>query len=69
MYVWINGKKVGYTENSKSPAEFDITDYIRTGRNLLACEVHKFSDGYYMEDQDMWRLGGINRGVYLYSTD
>ncbi|MCA5003757.1 glycoside hydrolase family 2 TIM barrel-domain containing protein [Sphingobacterium bovistauri] len=69
MYVWVNGRKVGYTENSKSPAEFDITDYVRSGTNLLACEVHKFSDGYYMEDQDMWRLGGINRGVYLYSTD
>jgi beta-galactosidase len=68
MYVWVNGKKVGYTENSKSPAEFDITEYIRPGSNLLACQVHKFSDGYYMEDQDMWRLGGINRNVYLYST-
>ncbi|MFT4202741.1 MAG: glycoside hydrolase family 2 TIM barrel-domain containing protein [Chitinophagaceae bacterium] len=68
MYVWVNGKKVGYTENAKSPAEFDITPYIRTGNNLLACEVHKFSDGSYMEDQDMWRLGGINRSVYLYST-
>lgn len=68
MYVWINGKKVGYTENAKSPAEFDITPYIRSGKNLLACEVHKFSDGTYLEDQDMWRLGGINRNVYLYST-
>ncbi|RYF25226.1 MAG: DUF4981 domain-containing protein [Flavobacteriales bacterium] len=69
MYVWINGKKVGYTENSKSPAEFDITPYIKKGENLLACEVHKFSDGSYLEDQDMWRLGGINRSVYLYSTN
>ncbi|RXK85768.1 glycoside hydrolase family 2 TIM barrel-domain containing protein [Filimonas effusa] len=68
MYVWVNGKKVGYTENAKSPAEFDITPYIRAGKNLLACEVHKFSDGTYLEDQDMWRLGGINRNVYLYST-
>jgi beta-galactosidase len=68
MYVWINGKKVGYTENSKSPAEFDITPYIRSGRNSIACQVHKFSDGTYMEDQDMWRLGGINRNVYIYST-
>ncbi|WP_159638064.1 glycoside hydrolase family 2 TIM barrel-domain containing protein [Sphingobacterium composti Ten et al. 2007 non Yoo et al. 2007] len=68
MYVWVNGKKVGYTENSKSPAEFDITDYVRTGTNMVACQVHKFSDGYYMEDQDMWRLGGFNRSVYLYST-
>jgi len=68
MYVWVNGKKVGYTQNSKSPAEFDITKYIRKGQNTLACEVHKFSDGSYLEDQDMWRLGGINRSVYLYST-
>ena len=69
MYVWINGKRVGYTENSKSPAEFDITEFVKPGKNLLACEVHKFSDGSYLEDQDMWRLGGINRSVYLYSTD
>ncbi len=68
MYVWVNGRKVGYTENAKSPAEFDITPYIKPGANLLACEVHKFSDGTYLEDQDMWRLGGINRNVYLYST-
>ena len=68
MYVWVNGRKVGYTENAKSPAEFDITDYIRKGKNTLACEVHKYSDGSYLEDQDMWRLGGINRSVYLYST-
>ncbi|MFV0469798.1 MAG: glycoside hydrolase family 2 TIM barrel-domain containing protein [Dysgonomonas sp.] len=68
MYVWVNGQKVGYTENSKSPAEFDITKYVRKGKNTLACEVHKFSDGSYLEDQDMWRLGGINRDVYLYST-
>lgn len=68
MYVWVNGEKVGYTQNSKSPAEFDITKFIRKGKNTLACEVHKFSDGSYLEDQDMWRLGGINRNVYLYST-
>lgn len=68
MNLWINGKKVGYTENSKSPAEFDITPYIRQGKNLLACEVHKYSDGSYLEDQDMWRLGGINRNVYLYTA-
>ncbi|MDR0825182.1 MAG: DUF4981 domain-containing protein [Prevotella sp.] len=68
MYVWVNGQKVGYTQNAKSPAEFDITQYIRQGKNTLACEVHKFSDGSYLEDQDMWRLGGINRNVYLYSV-
>lgn len=69
MYVWVNGQAVGYTENSKSPAEFDITPYVRQGKNLLACQVHKYSDGYYLEDQDMWRLGGIIRSVYLYSTE
>lgn len=68
MYVWINGQKVGYTQNSKSPAEFDITPYIKKGQNLLACEVHKYSDGTYLEDQDKWRLEGLNRNVFLYST-
>lgn len=69
MYLWINGEKVGYIENAKSPAEFDITKYIRKGKNRIACEVHKFSDGTYLEDQDKWRLEGFNRNVYLYSTD
>lgn len=68
MYLWINGQKVGYTENAKSPAEFDITPYVRKGKNTLDCQVYKYSDGSYIEDQDMWRLGGINRSVYLYST-
>ncbi len=68
MYVWVNGKEVGYTENAKSPAEFDITPYIRPGKNTLACRVYKYGDGSYLEDQDFWRLGGINRDVYLYST-
>lgn len=69
MYLWINGQKVGYTENAKSPAEFDITPYIKEGKNTLASQVYKYGDGSYLEDQDMWRLGGINRSVYLYSTD
>jgi len=68
MVVYVNGQEVGLNKNAKSPAEFDITPYIRPGENLLACRVHKFSDGSYLEDQDMWRLGGINRSVYLYST-
>lgn len=68
MYVWVNGKKVGYTENAKSPAEFDITEHVKTGENTVACQVYKYGDGSYLEDQDMWRLGGINRNVYLYST-
>lgn len=65
MYVWVNGKKVGYSENSMSPAEFDITKYIQKGENKLAVEVYKYSDGSYLEDQDMWRLGGIFRDVDL----
>lgn len=69
MYVWVNGQEVGYTENAKSPAEFDITPYVRKGMNSIACQVYKYGDGSYLEDQDMWRLGGINRSVYLYSTD
>ena len=66
MYVWVNGKKVGYSENSMSPAEFDITDYIVQGRNRLAVEVYRWSDGSYLEDQDMWRLSGIFRPVELW---
>ncbi len=68
MVVYVNGRKVGLNKNDKSPAEYDITPYVRSGENLLACQVHKFSDGSYLEDQDKWRLGGINRNVYLYST-
>ena len=65
MYVWINGQKVGYSENSMSPAEFDISRYIRKGENKLAVEVYKWCDGSYLEDQDMWRLAGIFRDVDL----
>lgn len=65
MYLWINGKKVGYSENSFSPAEFNITPYIKTGKNTLAVEVYKYSDGSYLEDQDMTRFSGIHRRVYL----
>ena len=68
MYIWINGQKVGYTENTKSPAEFDITKYVNPGNNLIAVEVYRWSDGSYLEDQDFWRISGIDRNVYLYST-
>ncbi|MDO6435179.1 glycoside hydrolase family 2 TIM barrel-domain containing protein [Flavitalea sp. BT771] len=68
FYCWINGQKVGYSENSMSPAEFDITPYLRPGRNLIAVEVYKFSDGSYLEDQDMFRFSGIFRSVYLYAA-
>jgi beta-galactosidase len=69
MYIWVNGEKVGYTENTKSPAEFDISKYLKPGKNNLAVEVYRWSDGSYLEDQDFWRLSGIDRNVYLYSTD
>lgn len=65
MYVWVNGEKVGYSENSMSPAEFDITKYIRKGENKLAVEVYRWCDGSYLEDQDIWRLSGIFRDVDL----
>ena len=66
MYVWVNGKKVGYSQNSMSPAEFDVTSYLREGMNKLAVEVYRWSDGSYLEDQDMWRLSGIFREVQLW---
>ncbi|MFW5754030.1 MAG: glycoside hydrolase family 2 TIM barrel-domain containing protein, partial [Marinilabiliaceae bacterium] len=66
MYLWVNGKKVGYSQNSMSPAEFNITDYIHQGKNKLAVEVYRWSDGSYLETQDMWRLSGIFRPVELW---
>ena len=66
MYVWVNGQKVGYSQNSMSPAEFDVTPYVKAGRNRLAVEVYRWSDGSYLEDQDMWRLSGIFRPVQLW---
>ena len=66
MYLWINGKKVGYSQNSMTPAEFDVTKYMREGKNRLAVEVYRWSDGSYLEDQDMWRLSGIYRPVQLW---
>jgi beta-galactosidase len=65
MYLWVNGQKVGYSENSMSPAEFEISPYLRKGENKLAVEVYKWCDGSYLEDQDMWRLAGIFRDVDL----
>ena len=67
FYIWINGEKVGYSEGSKTPAEFDITTYLREGENNVALEVIRWSDGTYLEDQDFWRLSGIDRDVYLYA--
>lgn len=67
-YLWVNGKRVGYSQGSMSPSEFEISDYVRLGSNQLAVEVYRFSDGSYLEDQDTWRLSGIFRDVHLYST-
>lgn len=68
FYLWINGKKVGYSQGSRTPAEFNITKYLKKGNNLLAAEVYRWSDGSYLECQDFWRLSGIFRNVYLHST-
>ena len=65
MYVWVNGEQVGYSEDSKTPAEFNITSYLKPGKNTLAVEVYKWSDASYLEDQDFWRMGGITRDVFL----
>ena len=69
FYIWINGRRVGYSQGAKTPAEFDITDYVKPGSNLVALEVYRWSDGSYLECQDFWRISGIERDVYLYSTD
>jgi len=66
FYVWVNGHYVGFSKDSRTPAEFDVTPYLRKGRNLVAAMVLRWSDGSYLEDQDMWRLSGIYRDVYLY---
>ncbi|MCF6357919.1 MAG: DUF4981 domain-containing protein [Draconibacterium sp.] len=68
FYIWINGQKVGYSQGSKIPAEWDITDYLIEGENVLAIEVYRWSDGSYLECQDFWRISGIERDVFIYST-
>jgi beta-galactosidase len=69
MNLWVNGKKVGYSQGSKTPAEFRINNHVQEGENLLAVEVFKWSDGSYLEDQDFWRLGGITRDVFLLARE
>src|SRR5690606_8966641 len=64
-YIWVNGKRVGYNQGGFEPAEFNITPFIEKGENDLAVEVIRFSDGSYLENQDMWRLSGIYRDVKL----
>jgi beta-galactosidase len=68
FYVWVNGRKVGYSEDSKTPAEFDITSYLVAGTNSIALQVLRWSDGSYLECQDFFRLSGIERDVYLYAA-
>lgn len=69
FYVWVNGTKVGYSEDSRLPAEFNITKYLKTGENTLAVEVYRWNDGSYLEDQDFWRMSGIFRNVSLVSRE
>jgi beta-galactosidase len=68
FYVWVNGEKVGYSEGARTPAEFNITRFLKPGQNMLAAEVYRFSDGSYLEDQDFWRMSGIFRDVFLWSA-
>jgi beta-galactosidase len=68
FYLWVNGQKVGYSQDSRTPAEFNITKYLKNGDNTVSVEVYRYSDGSYLEDQDFWRLSGIFRDVYLFST-
>jgi beta-galactosidase len=67
FYVWINGDYVGYSEGSKTPSEFDVTDFVSPGNNMVAVEVYRWSTGSYLEDQDFWSLSGIQRDVSLYA--
>lgn len=69
MYLWVNGKFVGYSEDSKLEAEFDLTDYLKPGKNLIAFQVFRWCDGSYLEDQDFMRLAGVGRDCYLYARN
>ncbi|HLU22587.1 MAG TPA: glycoside hydrolase family 2 TIM barrel-domain containing protein [Bacillaceae bacterium] len=68
FYVWVNGELVGYSEDTFTPAEFDLTPYLQAGENKLAVEVYRWCDASWLEDQDFWRMSGIFRDVYLYAT-
>ncbi|MCF8454257.1 MAG: DUF4981 domain-containing protein, partial [Pedobacter sp.] len=69
MYLWVNGKYVGYSEDSKLEAEFDISNYVGPGKNILAFQVFRWCDGTYLEDQDFWRMSGVARDCYLYTRE
>ena len=68
FFVWVNGRFVGYSEGSRAPAEFRVTEFVRPGANLLAVQVYRWSDGSYLEGQDFWRISGIDRDVFLLSV-
>ncbi len=68
FFIWVNGQKVGYSVNSRNAAEFDLTKYLKPGKNTLAVEVYRLTTGSYLEDQDMWRMSGIFRNVTLWSS-
>lgn len=67
-YLWVNGHRVGYAEDSYLPSEFNITDYLKTGNNVIAVQVYRFTSGSFLECQDFWRFSGINRDVFLWSA-
>ena len=67
FYCWVNGELAGYSEDSRLPAHFNITPFLKTGKNKLAVKVFRYSDGSYLEDQDYWKYSGIERDVYLYA--
>jgi beta-galactosidase len=67
FHCWLNGKALGFSTDSRLPAEFDVTDFLIAGNNVLAARVYRWSHGSYLEDQDMWRLAGIQRSVWIYS--
>ncbi|MFV0376310.1 MAG: glycoside hydrolase family 2 TIM barrel-domain containing protein [Mangrovibacterium sp.] len=67
--VWVNEQYVGYSEDSKTPAEFNLTPYLKSGHNSIAIEVHRWCDGSYLEDQDFWRMSGITRDIYLLARE
>jgi beta-galactosidase len=67
-FVWVNGREVGFTKGSKTPSEFDVTEYLRSGENTLGVQVYRFSDGDYLEDQDYWKISGLERDVFLYAV-
>ena len=69
FYLWVNGEFVGYAEDTYTPSEFDITGFLKEGKNKIAMRVHQWCTGSWLEDQDMWRLGGIFRDVYLYAVE